>query len=92
MAEFVTNSILLCGGRDKLNRVMGDCMGYNPDTNVWAVHSQLLESREEASSVVVAGQMYIFGGLINGELARSTEKLSGDTWTSGPSLPEGRSR
>ena len=36
--------------------------------------------------------MYIFGGLVDGELARTSEKLSGDEWTSGPDMPEGRSR
>ena len=36
--------------------------------------------------------MYIFGGLVDGELTRTSEKLSGDEWTSGPDMPEGRSR
>ena len=36
--------------------------------------------------------MYILGGLINGELSRSSEKLSDSEWISGPSMPEGRSR
>ena len=37
-------------------------------------------------------KMYVFGGLIDGELSRTSEKLSGNEWTSGPSMPEGRSR
>jgi hypothetical protein len=37
-------------------------------------------------------QMYILGGLIDDELTRTSEKLSGDQWTNGPSLPEGRAR
>ena len=112
-------------------------MGYQMDSDNWKSHSQLIDFREEAASVVVAGQvfflrtalvhfkisrpgyslekkktrkifsldlkkfinflklsiqMYIFGGLVDGELARTSEKLSGDEWTSGPDMPEGRSR
>jgi len=92
VAEYVEDSVLLCGGRDKLNRVMGNCMAYNPMNNDWDTHSDLLDLREEASSVTLSGQMYILGGLVNGEMVRSSEKLSGFTWTAGPSLPEGRSR
>jgi N-acetylneuraminic acid mutarotase len=92
VAEFVEDSVLLCGGRDKQNRVMGNCMAYNPMNNHWDSHSELIDMREEASSVTVSGQMYIMGGLVNGEMVRTSEKLSGDTWTAGPSLPEGRSR
>jgi len=36
--------------------------------------------------------MYVMGGLVNGERVRTSEKLEGDTWTQGPSMPEGRSR
>jgi len=92
VAEFVEDSVLLCGGRDKQNRVLGNCMAYNPMSNHWDSHSELIDMREEASSVTVSGQMYIMGGLVNGEMVRTSEKLSGDTWTAGPSLPEGRSR
>ena len=92
MAEYVENSVLLCGGRDKMNRVRDNCMSYNLKTNEWATHSDLLDLREEAASVVLAGQMHIMGGLVNGEVVRSSEKYSGDGWTEGYSLPEGRSR
>ena len=51
VAEFVEDSVLLCGGRDKQNRVMGNCMAYNPMNNHWDSHSELIDMREEASSV-----------------------------------------
>ena len=51
VAEFVEDSVLLCGGRDKQNRVMGNCMAYNPMNNHWESHSELIDMREEASSV-----------------------------------------
>jgi len=92
VSEFVNGDVLLCGGRDTNNRVLNSCMGYQMDSDNWKSHSQLIDFREEAASVVVAGQMYIFGGLVDGELARTSEKLSGDEWTSGPDMPEGRSR
>ncbi len=92
VAEYVSNVVILCGGRDKQNRVRDDCMEYNPRTNEWEFHSNLLELREEAASAVLADQMYLLGGMVNGEIIRSSEKLSGDAWTNGPSLPEGRAR
>lgn len=91
VAEYVGREVLLCGGREAGN-IMGDCLGYNVMSNAWGLHSQMLELREEAASVSLSGQMYVLGGLVNGEMARSSEKLSGDTWTNGPSLPEGRAR
>ena len=32
-------------------RVMGNCMAYNPMNNHWDSHSELIDMREEASSV-----------------------------------------
>ena len=44
-------------GRDTNNRVLNSCMGYQMDSDNWKSHSQLIDFREEAASVVVAGQV-----------------------------------
>ena len=44
-------------GRDTNNRVLNSCMGYQMDLDNWKSHSQLIDFREEAASVVVAGQV-----------------------------------
>ena len=44
-------------GRDTNNRVLNSCMGYQMDSDTWKSHSQLIDFREEAASVVVAGQV-----------------------------------
>jgi len=92
VAELVSPDIVLCGGRDRMNEVMDTCSKYNIKDHMWDDHSQLLVPREEAASAVLAGQMYILGGLVDGEHVRNSEKHSGDEWTDGPNLPEGRAR
>jgi hypothetical protein len=57
VAAFVEDQVLLCGGRDKDGRVMKSCMGYHMRKEDWDEHSSLNDFREEATSVVVSGQV-----------------------------------
>ena len=57
VAEYFEDEVVLCGGRDKANKVMDSCVAYSPMTDQWAEHSVLLEPREEAASVLVSGQV-----------------------------------
>ena len=40
---------------------MDNCMSYDLKNNQWDAHSDLIDFREEAASVVVSGQMHILG-------------------------------
>lgn len=58
VAEYVGAEILLCGGRDKNNLVSKSCLGYHIMRNEWEEHSELIDLREEAASVVLSGQVF----------------------------------
>ena len=57
VSEYVGGEVLLCGGRDNNNQVLDSCMGYNLAYDKWETRSLLAEPREEAASVVVAGEV-----------------------------------
>ena len=59
VSEYVGGEVLLCGGRDNNNQILDSCMGYNLAYDKWESRSLLAEPREEAASVVVAGEVGI---------------------------------
>jgi len=85
-SHYVSEQVLLCGGRSVTNSVFADCLQYNLETEVWAQHSTLIKPREEATMAMVGSQLYLMGGV--GE--KSVEILDTsleDTWFEGPELP-----
>jgi len=94
VSDMVAELILLCGGRDTEGTIRDDCISYNYTTNSWSEHSTLLVPREEAACTVVAGNMYILGGIIDGEQSSSVEIWDDDAqqWLAGTDMPEVRAR
>ncbi len=99
VSEYASRRVMVCGGKDNDGKVRSDCLAYNPKSNEWTEHSTMSSAREEAASVVVrgSGDMIVFGGLVDGQVASNSERLASGsieegTWQSGPELPEARAR
>ncbi|XP_040569991.1 uncharacterized protein [Lepeophtheirus salmonis] len=94
VADYVSEGILLCGGRDLNSQVKKDCRLYGVVSGLWSDHSELNFPREEAASATLMDKnMYILGGIIEDERTGIIEKLSNGSWVEESArLPEPRSR
>lgn len=94
VSEMVGGMVLLCGGRDNEQNIREDCIAYNYTANTWEDHSVLQAPREEGACTVVDGNMYILGGIIDGEQTSTVERWGPelDDWEAVTEMPEVRSR
>jgi len=85
-SHYVSERVLLCGGRSVTSSVFSDCLQYDLDTEVWSPHSTLTRPREEAAMAMVGSQLYLMGGV--GEQSVEILDISlENTWFDGPELP-----
>jgi len=85
------SGVILCGGRNGNNQVLGDCLQYNLTSHMWKFHSNTIEKREEASMAFLDGHLVYIGGV--GHDSVEILELRGDkVWIDGPSLPDSLAR
>ena len=57
-----------------------DCIAYNISSGMWEAHSVLAAAREEGACAVVGGNMFILGGIIDGDQSFSVEVWDCPIW------------
>jgi len=94
VSELVGEDVLLCGGRDTEGAIRDDCIAYNITSGAWSAHSILTAPREEAACTVVGGNMFILGGIIDGDQSFSVERWDPveEEWRASSDMPEVRVR
>lgn len=65
---------------------------YNPSTDMWTSRAFLPQPRAAHAAVTLNGRIYVFGGVVNGQISNSVAVYdpASDTWSAGAPMPTAR--